>query len=91
MTPAGCWQGDLTPVSAKKRVKLSNCLISVRSLVHFLSFCVSIRSCARGLAEWILRPGLFHGDHGVMGSDGGNGQSTVNLLTLDLYVHEMRV
>lgn len=46
-------------------------------------FCVF--SGERCLAERILRSWLFHGDHGVLGSDSGSGQSTVSLLTLTVH------
>lgn len=44
-----------------------------------LSFHPSARSSEGILAEWILRPGQFQGDHGALGPDCGDGTSKVTL------------
>lgn len=45
-----------------------------------LSFRPSARSSEGILAEWILRPGQFQGDHGALGPDCGDGTSKVTLM-----------
>lgn len=44
-----------------------------------LGFCPSAHSSEGILAEWILRPGQFQGNHGALGPDCGDGTSKVTL------------
>lgn len=44
-----------------------------------LDFCPSAHSPEGILAEWILRPGQFQGNHGALGPDRGHGTSKVTL------------
>lgn len=83
------WKASPQWVSRREEIKVLKLFNSVISQDNFLLFCTCVLSGERCLAEWILRPRLFHGDLGVLGSDGGRGQSTVNLFTLNVQAHKI--